>query len=210
MPLPMLRHLSDSPSGESCLGMNRRHPLRPTASHEALNQCDKTVSSLFQDDADHLITYASCFWESRFKVLRDAFETILVRRKIAKGDAVRPPASGKRKLQIIRTKSIVLDSRVDDFFKELRLAEEVLGNSEPESERLGRSRLELRLASRDRSDCHSQGWSRSYDRRVRCLVSTSSQPWPKDSSGCLASSPLAPSQAKIDPERRLSRADLSD
>ena len=48
----------------------------------------KMVSRLLQDDADHLISYASCFWKPRFKVFGDAFKAILVRREIAKGDTV--------------------------------------------------------------------------------------------------------------------------
>lgn len=93
-----LSNLPDPFSGDSFSGMNKPHPIGSTASHEALNQCDWTVSGLLQDDADHLIAYARCFWKSRLKVFRDAFEAILVRREIAKGDALRPSTSGKRKL----------------------------------------------------------------------------------------------------------------
>lgn len=108
---------------------------------KALKENDH-LSGLLQDDADHLIAYACCFWESRLKIFRDAFEAILVRREIAKGDAVRPSASSKRKFQIIRAKGVVLNSGVDDFFEKLWLAEKVLGDSEPESERLKGPRLE--------------------------------------------------------------------
>lgn len=96
--LTFLSTISDSLSRHCCSGANRPCQIGLVASREALAQCELTVSGLLQDDADHLITYASRFWESRLKVLRDAFEAILVRRKIAKGNAVRPSPRGKRKL----------------------------------------------------------------------------------------------------------------
>lgn len=129
------RNLSDPLTAHCCSGMHGPPPIGLLA-HATFDRCDQTVSGLLQDDTDHLVTDASCFGEPRLKVFRDAFEAILVRCKIPKGNAIRPSASGKGKLEIIRAKSVVLNSGVDDFFQELWLAEKVLGDSEPESERL--------------------------------------------------------------------------
>lgn len=153
---PFLGTLSDSLSGQSCSAANKLHQVGLIASHEALDQCGLTVSGLRQDDADHLVTYASRFWKSRLKVLRDAFEAILVRGKIAEGDAVRPCASGKRKLQVVRAEGVVLNGGVDDFLEELWLAKEVLGDPEPESKWLMVSTLEPRLAVLGNDKCYSQ------------------------------------------------------
>ena len=91
-------------------------------------------------------------------------------------------SSGEGELQVISTKGVVMDGRLDDLLEELGFAEQVLRDPQPQSEELFRS-MSAQTAGGQIKETDSPASSKSYDRMARCPASTSSPPWPTGSGG---------------------------
>lgn len=66
----------------------------------------------------------------------------------------------KRKFQIVRAKSVVLDGSVDGLLEQVLIAEEVLGHPEPDAEKLETSaQVVMKLARLDSTGVEQIIWS---------------------------------------------------
>lgn len=123
------------------------------------NQCNQPHlrlaprSKVLFDRLDHLIAHPGRLWESRGEIGLNLLELFSVAVHVAERDLFRPVLSSlaspdiapdrtdtyscrKRKLEIIRSEGVVVDGRRDDFVEQFLVAEEVLGDTKPQTEKL--------------------------------------------------------------------------
>jgi hypothetical protein len=84
-----------------------------------------------QNRLNHLISQLGRLRKPRFKVLLNLLKLLAVPIEIAQINARAPVTGGKGELEVVGAERVVVDGRVNSFFEERWVAEEVFSDAEP-------------------------------------------------------------------------------
>lgn len=87
-----------------------------------------------QHSLHHAIPNFNSLGESRFEETLRGDEPLLPSLKVAEANTLGPPTCGKRELEVIAAKGVVLDGDTQRLVKAGRAAKQILGDAEPEPE----------------------------------------------------------------------------